>query len=96
MLQVDGRRSRVRMYTESPSVGGVVLFGGFDDFVGFAEDVGELGRIEDLAAELADDELGVLLAGDDANLWMFARCRHKGEKVRVGKKFAFVQTGCQS
>jgi hypothetical protein len=62
----------------------------------FVQDVGELGRIEDLAAELAHNELGVLLAGDDANLGMFARCGHKGEKQRVGKKFAFAQTACQS
>ncbi len=95
MLQVDGRRSRVRMYTESPSVGGVVLFGGFDDFVGFAEDVGELGRIEDLAAELTHNVLGVLLAGDDPDLRMFARCRHKGEKLWFGKKFAFAPLACQ-
>jgi hypothetical protein len=27
---------------------------------------------------------------------MFARCGHKGEKQRVGKKFAFAQTACQS
>jgi hypothetical protein len=27
---------------------------------------------------------------------MFARCRHKGEKLRVDKKFAFAQTACQS
>jgi hypothetical protein len=45
----------------------------------FAEDVGELRRVEDLAAELALNELDVLLAGDDADLGMFARCRHRGE-----------------
>jgi hypothetical protein len=27
---------------------------------------------------------------------MFARCRHKGKKLRVDKKFAFAQTACQS
>jgi hypothetical protein len=62
----------------------------------FVEDVGELSRIEDLAAELAHNKLGVLLAGDDADLGMFARCRHKGKKLRVDKKFAFAQTACQS
>ena len=43
----------------------------------FIEDVGELGGVEYLAADLALDELDVLLAGDDANLGMFARCRHR-------------------
>ena len=47
----------------------------------FAEDVGELGRVEDLAAHLALDKLDVLLAGDDADLWMFARCRHRGKML---------------
>jgi hypothetical protein len=44
----------------------------------FIQDVGELGRIEYLAAELALDKLDVLLAGDDANLGMFAQYGHKG------------------
>jgi hypothetical protein len=48
----------------------------------FAEDVGELGRVEDLAAELALDKLDVLLAGDDADLGMFARCRHMGRGAK--------------
>jgi hypothetical protein len=47
-------------------------------FVDFVKDVGELGRVKHLAAKLAHNELSVLLAGDDANLRMFARCRHKG------------------
>ena len=49
----------------------------------FVEDVRELGGVEDLAAELALDELDVLLAGDDADLGMFARCRHRGEAVEL-------------
>ena len=41
-------------------------------FVDFVEDVGELSSIEHLAAELAHNELSVLLASDDADLRMFA------------------------
>jgi len=47
----------------------------------FVEDVGELGGVEYLPAELALNELDVFLAGDDANLGMFARSRHRGERV---------------
>jgi hypothetical protein len=50
--------------------------GGFHRVV-FIEDVSELGGVKYLAADLALDELDVLLAGDDANLGMFARCRHR-------------------
>lgn len=38
----------------------------------FLEHVVELGGVEDLAADLAFDELGFLIAGDDADLWMLA------------------------
>jgi hypothetical protein len=52
---------------------------GFESFgIFFGEDVGELGGVEDLAAKLTLDELDVLLAGDDSNLGMFARSRHRG------------------
>ena len=44
----------------------------------FAQNVRELRRVEHLAACLAFHKLDVVLAGDDANLWMFARCRHRG------------------
>ncbi len=51
---------------------------GFDCFrVFFVQDVGELGGVEDLAAELTLNKLDVLLAGDDADLGMFARCGHR-------------------
>jgi hypothetical protein len=62
-------------------VSGCYVVVGSRNFLVFVEDVGELGRIEDLAAELAHNELSVFLAGDDANLRMFARCRHKGRSL---------------
>ena len=55
--------------------------GGVGAALDFAEDVGELGGVEDLAAELALDKLDVFLAGDDADLGMFARCRHRGARM---------------
>ena len=44
----------------------------------FAQYVGELRGVKNLATKLALDKLNVLLAGDDAYLRMFARGRHKG------------------
>jgi hypothetical protein len=46
--------------------------GGRVFFIDFVEDIGELCRIEHFAAELALNKLSVLLAGEDANLRMFA------------------------
>ncbi len=88
-MHSDGRRFRGRFEAALLGIGRCVVFGNF------VEDVGELSGIEDLAAELADNELGVLLAGDDANLRMFARCWHAVEKLWVGKKFAFAPVACQ-
>jgi hypothetical protein len=47
------------------------------------EDVRELGGVEDLAADLTLYKLDVLLAGDDANLGMFARSRHRWKTVEL-------------
>jgi hypothetical protein len=63
---------------------GLGFVAGFD-WVVFVEDVDELGGVEDLAADLALDELDVLLAGDDANLGMFAQCRHRGKAEELVK-----------
>jgi hypothetical protein len=41
-------------------------------FIDLIEDVGELRRVEDLAAQLAHNKFSVLLAGDNADLRMFA------------------------
>jgi hypothetical protein len=48
----------------------------------FIQDIGKLSRIEDFAANLTLDKLDVLLAGDDADLGMFARFRHKGRSLK--------------
>ena len=88
-MRLDGRRFRGRFDAVLPGVGRRVVF------VDFVEDVGELSGIEDLATELADNELGVLLAGDEADLRMFARCWHTVKKLWVGKKFAFAPVACQ-
>jgi len=62
----------------------------------FVEDVGELSRIEDLAASWHTTNSASSSRATTRNLGMFARCRHKGKKLRVDKKFAFAQTACQS
>jgi hypothetical protein len=45
----------------------------------FIQNIDEFSRIEHLATRLAFNKLDVLLASDDADLRMFARCRHMGE-----------------
>ncbi|HKO19444.1 MAG TPA: hypothetical protein VJU82_11215 [Acidobacteriaceae bacterium] len=47
----------------------------------FVQDVGELRRIEDLAADLTLHEFGVFLSGDDTDLGMFAGGRHIAKVV---------------
>jgi len=61
----------------------------------FVENVVEFRGIEHLSAELTLDKLYVFLAGNDANLGMFAGGRHMGKDC-CWSKFAFDRWACQS
>jgi len=61
----------------------------------FVKDIVEFGGIKHLSAELTLNKLYVFLAGDDANLGMFAGGRHM-EQDCCWSKFAFDRWACQS
>lgn len=70
-----GRLSRQRTSAEGARSG--LFFERYSlNWVFLIQYVGELGGVEDFAAELTFDELGVFLAGNDADLGVFAEGGH--------------------